>query len=394
MDANNRPDKRSNNNTDSALKRAQERSRLGLPRVLQVPRTDNAADPSHGGSTGYNIHKRADILTFAAANSVSMAAQEFGVSRSTIYRWIERSLPCHQTGNKEREILVGKDQLILAISLFLYPRASADEHCAFIASRGGKVYSRKQFYARCRELGITKKKSSLEARQAYTPRNLLRNELFWTRQPPLGIHGLPKYSLCDTDEAGFTLQSVETKYGQGYCSMRVQDVGHYTRTNRDYFLLLMTVEPGNPNLPDEVYGSIANPRKWWRIVQGSCNQHIFADYMDYVCRSIEENPLPNNYDSQKFFMWDNLSVHKTDLVLATIELRESIEDHQFCVVRRPPYRPRIAPIEYIFCEINTILSRQIHSEWTPQNLELEINNACLAVGNNGGIDRTFTHCGY
>ena len=203
---------------------------------------------------------------------------------------------------------------------------------------------------------------------------------------------MPRYSLCDTDEAGFTLQAIESKYGRGYQALRVRDIGHYSRSGRDYFSLLMTVEPGNPNLPDHVNGSIRNPRKWWRIIQGSCDQFIFAEYMDYVCHSIEERP--NNFDSQKYFMWDNLSVHRTDLVLSTVELRPTRDDHQFCVVRRPPYRPKMAPIEYIFNEIGTILRRDVRSDWTPEDLELQINNACLAVGTDGKINNLFEHCGF
>ena len=142
----------------------------------------------------------------------------------------------------------------------------------------------------------------------------------------------------------------------------MHNIGHYSRSGRNYFSLLMTVEPGNRNLPDHVNGSITNPRKWWRIIQGSCDQFIFAEYMDYVCHSIEESLLPNNFDSQKYFMWDNLSVHQTDLVLSTVELCPTRYDYQFCVVCCPPYCPKMAPIEYIFNEIGTILKRDVCSD--------------------------------
>ena len=48
----------------------------------------------------------------------------------------------------------------------------------------------------------------------------------------------------------------------------------------------MTIEPENPsNLPADVYGSpIENPCKRWKIIQRSCDQHIFSNYVDYVCK--------------------------------------------------------------------------------------------------------------
>ena len=143
-DANNVDD--ANNIDGNAERTARQRSLHGLPRNIEVPRSNVAADPSQGGSTGYSIQKRADVITFAVANNVHLAAKKYGVSERSIYRGMQQALPYRQTGNHDRSIIVGEDQLHLAISLFVFPRASADEHCAFIAERSGNVYSRQQFY--------------------------------------------------------------------------------------------------------------------------------------------------------------------------------------------------------------------------------------------------------
>lgn len=382
------------NNRDAADQDARKRSVQGLPRNVQVQRTNNRVDPSRGGSTGYRLTRRQQALADAALYGVPYAARCHKISANSIYRWMERALPYRQTGGRERESLVGDDQFHLAVSLFLFPRASADDHCAFIASRGGGVYTRQAFYKRCKELKVKRKKTSLQASAAYTDTNRLRFRLFWNSPPPLGITGVDRYSLCDTDEAGFTLTQVESKYGYGYKAVRVRDIAHYSRTSDDYISLIMTVEPGNPDLPGDVYGSVQNPRKWWKIIRCHCNQDIFSDYIDYVCSDIEDNPLPDGHDEVKFFMWDNLSVHRTDQVMATVENRASRQDHRFNVLFRPPYRPDVAPIEYIFGEINNILAQEVRQEWTVETLALAIHNACTQVGGNGSINRTFEHCGY
>ncbi len=53
---------------------------------------------------------------------------------------------------------------------------------------------------------------------------------------------------------------------------------------------------------------------------GSTNQYVFSQYMDYVCSDIEDNPVPGGYNEQKFFMWDNLSVHTTAMGATMVQL--------------------------------------------------------------------------
>jgi len=49
----------------------------------------------------------------------------------------------------------------------------------------------------------------------------------------------------------------------------------------------------------------------------------------------------------KFIIWDNLRAHKTPFVTNIIEDRES--ENKFESVDRPPYAPKLAPMEYVFC---------------------------------------------
>ena len=160
-------------NDDNATARAHERSRLGLTREDHVFRTNNDPAP-RAGSKGVAKHLRETCLDYAVGVSIAAASRKYGFSESTIYRWFERIDPYQMTGNRPRTNLVGYDQFLLTMSVFLYPRMDADERAAFIVSNGGsRVYNRQTIYNRLSELEINRKKCGIEAHQAFTPRNLL-----------------------------------------------------------------------------------------------------------------------------------------------------------------------------------------------------------------------------
>ena len=371
-----------------------ERSILGLSRVLRSDRPDLPSHPSRGGSRGYDINKRNLVLDDVIATSLAEASEKHRISTSTIRRWMERVMPYRQTGNKPREDLVGLDQFLLCLAVHIYPRGSSDEIAAFIHRRGGsKVYSRATISKRCAELKLTRKKCSLEAYRAFTPRNLMIFRLFFSEPLPMGIRNVPRYQLCDTDEAKFCVMDFEKKIGRSYQAIRVRDGGHFSRSAPE-LNLIMTVEPGNPNLPAHMLGSLENPRKWWHISSESVEQGMFSEYIDHVVSDIEANPLPFGIDSRKIFLWDNLSVHGTALVHSTLEMRPTRATHRFVSMPRPPYQPKIPPIEYMFGEISTILARKCARNWGVEELYNELHNACMCVGLNGNLNRTFAHCGY
>lgn len=66
-------------------------------------------------------------------------------------------------------------------------------------------------------------------------------------------------------------------------------------------------------------GSVELPRKWWLLTNQNVDQEEFAEFLDTVCLDIEENPTEG--DNERMFLWDNLSVHLTDYVAATLEER-------------------------------------------------------------------------
>ena len=381
------------NQRDPATTRARERSRLGLAREQNILRTRHIPKQV-AGSRGVSVETRVEVLQYANQFSVAAAARKFNVSQSSVYRWTRRVDPLQMTGNHSRVVLTGLDQFLLTICIFLHPRSKADEQATFILANGGaRAYSRQEISKRLKELGVTRKICTLEAYQAFTPRNLLRAHLFWTNGPRLGVLGVPRYRLTDTDEAKFTLSKCETKRGVSYTTNWCRDAGHYKKRVASVNLI-MTVEPGNPHIPMGERGSITNPRKWWKISLENTNQFVFAEYIDEVLSDIEQNPVPGGYDRQRILMWDNLSAHLTPLVTATVELRQRADEYSFIPLRRPPYQPKYAPIEYMFGEIAGILEDKCARDWDAACLVQEVHNACAMVGLHGSLNRTFCHCGY
>ena len=121
---------------DPTTLRAQERSRLGLPREQNILRT-NHLKISHAGSRGVPIDEHIEVLQYANRFSVTAAARHYKWSKSSIYRWILRLDPLQMTGNKPHVILTGLDQFLLAMCFYFYPRSTANEQATFILANGG-----------------------------------------------------------------------------------------------------------------------------------------------------------------------------------------------------------------------------------------------------------------
>jgi transposase len=368
------------------------RSAMGLSRELKMRRSSNAPHPKVGGSSGYPLSFRRDVLRMVDKIGTKGTAAKFGVSIRSIQRWVRRVEPYRATGNKQREVLTDLDQFLLTLCLNIYPRASADDIASFIVANGGDGHSRQTIYKRMKELGFNRKIASIEAFAAYTPENMLKAEIFWTHPPRAGVMGVPRYRLIDVDETHFNLKATSSRYGYALGPVRVRDRGHYQRGESSINVIL-AIEPGDGNLPDHVYGSIQNPRKWFRITTSTVDEQEFADFINEICEDIEESPASPDTDRERIFLWDNLSAHKTPLVRTTLEHRGQ-DRSTFYSIARPPYQPKWAPIEYIFCQIATELRKRVRQRWTKDNLMEAVHDIIMTLGWGGTFDRTFRHCGY
>ena len=106
-------------------------------------------------------------------------------------------------------------------------------------------------------MDITRKRSSTEAYQAFSPQNQLKLHLFFTQGPPLGVNGVDRCRLIDIDEFGISLERTNKKYGYAHVSLWVRKPGHYTHDTK--VTVIVAFEPGDPTLPDGVDGSLKNP---------------------------------------------------------------------------------------------------------------------------------------
>jgi hypothetical protein len=204
---------------------ASERSRQGQSRELQQQRGPQPA-PSRGGAPGYPEFFRDQDLVRAANGDPTVA------STSSIRRWIQRIQPHRMTGNRERSRLVGYDQFLLCLCYLTWPHVQADEAASFVYRNGGGLYERPIIYRRCKELKMSRKRASTEAHQAYTPRNILRCQLFWSQPPPIGVHQTPRRLMIDFDECGLELQSCNRRHGMAFSGLRVRKRGNYSRDTK------------------------------------------------------------------------------------------------------------------------------------------------------------------
>ena len=361
----------------------QQRRKAGLFRRLGITRTPRP-HPSIGGTRGYSVEMRENEIWLHNNGFPTRA------SKRSIQRWNRRLHPFVMTGNAERDILVGLEQYRLFLFLLAWPDATLDEIIAFIANTAPadarRVYSRSQVSRRLNELGLTRKVGSTEARQASLPINLFKREQFWTLPIPFGVNGCERRRLIDIDECGIELNSTNRKYGHSFTGVRVVKPGHYSRDTK--LTVLLAVEAGDPALPEHIRGSTHNPRRWLRIlVKAGTSTIDFNSFVEAICLDLE-NYRPEGMvgNDRRVFLWDNLASHCSPIIHQTVE-----GTYNHLIIRRPPYKPSDAPIEYIFCSLICELQSRTFEF---NNLAELIHAIQVVVTNLNGFNNTFNKLGY
>ena len=248
------------------------------------------------------------------------------------------------------------------------------------------MYSQSQVSERMDELGLTKKVGSTEAKQASLPINMQKRRLFWNQGVPYGVAGCERRRLIDVDECGIEVQRTNRKYGHSAVGIRVVKPGHYSKDTK--LTVLLAVEAGDPQLPPEVRGSVENPRRWLRIlVKAGTTVLDFDEFVTHICEDLV-NYVPQGQvgNERRIFLWDNLSSHCSPLIHQTVE-----GTYGHIIIRRPPYKPSNAPIEYVFCQL--IIGLQSRT-YLINNLADLIHNIQVAVTHLNGFDHTFRMIGY
>jgi hypothetical protein len=368
----------------------------GLTRELGATRdTSDADDPSRGGSRGYNPLwiRRLDVIE-------QQVQQQRGLSAAlAIGRWTdERIIEPHEMhgGGQETTKLVGRDLMLMAIYLVAYPDAENDEIAAFIANHGGDLYADSTISRQLREFKDSRKEvASIETYQTFVlPANILRKkDRFFNLPPPLGVNGLARRGLCDTDECVIFLEKANrSSKGLSHPTIRMRKPGHYGKGRK--LTVLLCIEPGDPALAAHIPGSIARPRRWFEFLEdGGTTTEAFAGFVNTFLTSMEGSGL--NVDLDRTLLWDNLrSHHLVPLVTWTVYGRPSTTNSRFRSVPRPPYMPKYGPIEYAFAELGGRLQQRVRPDWNYAVLRQEVTNLLSEIGMDGGFNATFAHCGY
>ena len=223
----------------------------------------------------------------------------------------------------------------------------------------------------------------------HLPRNIQRERQFFELPPPLGINNVRRRQLIDFDECGIAMEKCNRKCGAAYTAIRVRKPGHYTKGLK--MTVKLAVEPGDPDLPDNVDGSLANPRRWFIISDDAgTTEEDFAEFVNYVLVACEASNL--QVDNARDLLWDNLAAHLRTAVYNTVYVRPSPNLFQF--IPRPPYQPKYGPTEYMFAELADRLQQQVQEGWTQAILKNKVRDILSQLGRDGSLDSTFEHCGY
>jgi hypothetical protein len=139
---------------------------------------------------------------------------------------------------------------LLVVFKLIWPQATYCECITFIAneSNNARVFLEKDGSKALRKLGYTMKVTLTIAYQAFTERNLNHCCLYWTRPWPVGIHGIRRSFLIDTDEFGLHLHSNNRKNSSLLRESKVHKPENY---NRGVFKLtiILAVETGDLAVP-------------------------------------------------------------------------------------------------------------------------------------------------
>jgi len=206
------------------------------------------------------------------------------------WRWNRRLRPYGMTGNRSNETIIGADQFLAVICVTIWPDSTTDDISTFIYDEGGDFYIRSQVSKRRKEMEITRKVGSTEAYEAFMPHNVLRAELFWTRPPPLDVVSIEWRRFVDVDEFGVCLNKCNRKRGYSVSFFRLRKPGHYPRTAK--LAVLLGIEPGDPQIPDHMDGSLDRPRRWVQVLQNhGTTVEVFHDFINEICMDIEVDGL-------------------------------------------------------------------------------------------------------
>ena len=82
---------------------------------------------------------------------------------------------------------------------------------------------------------------------------------FWTQPWPVGIHRIPRHQLINADKFGLHLNAENRRYGSAPIGLKICKPGNYD-CGTFKLTIILAVETGNPDIPDEDISSVLNSR--------------------------------------------------------------------------------------------------------------------------------------
>ena len=86
-------------------------------------------------------------------------------------------------------------------------------------------------------IGLTYKRGSTTAYQAFLPINLQKRWRYWNLPFPLGMADVRRSSIIDLDEVGIFLDTSDRKHGKAYKGVRLRDFGPYSKSEKINLIL-------------------------------------------------------------------------------------------------------------------------------------------------------------
>ena len=276
------------------------------------------------------------------------------------YRAVVHVIPFRRTGNNRAQRDVkGTDLISLALHRSIRPKSRIYEVKAFVhmVNPANAVYSDSQICRAEARLGLTRKKGSTTAFQAYLPINVLKRQNYFRMDYPGGIANIDPRDVIDIDEAGIHLESQDRSFGKTVEGDRCDQAGHYNRSERLNTLL-------------GISGDDAIASRWVNTWSGEGTTLFrFSTFLDEVL-----NDLDVRFPGRVFcFVMDNLNTHKHPHIVGMIHNR----GHR--LIYRAPYYAIDGAIEYVFNTLHSLLEVMYNRISNMQDLETAVEDCIRSM---------------
>ena len=188
----------------------------------------------------------------------------------------------------------------LAYYRLLYPKVRHDETNVFLYYIGGmdRFYDASQISRAEDRLGLSTKVGSTTAYQAYTPRNLLIRQNYWTAEYPVGMIGIRRRDIIDIDEFGAFVEKFNRNSGKAMVGRRVREEGPYNHSTHLNVMMAISGEEA----------TAAHDASRWLMMwtNGGTDVDRFLEFIELILDDIG----PGTPGNRRCFTMDNLISHK------------------------------------------------------------------------------------